>query len=385
MDTSQIENAVRTILQPIKPVDSTTRAPRDFLLSAKWSRASESLPPYYLVYFLLVDLLGYKNLGRAEKIAWGVLLDFNGRAFLIEHRKSGFGIFAQDPELDEASAQTVVARIVEAVAAADPYFKWLADQAANGSKLTVLNRSTELYDRYRFYADQYLATRAEAIALGSDETLSRRLPPGVVLSFTPALALNRKAKWLALTAIDTFFSWTDHVFIHLAILQGHLETGQNVRRAASKNWPHKFSLAMDCTDPVTLEYFEDLMTIRRQIRNFDAHGSFGKQREAFLFHSNVGAVPLTLADEGRSGTPRFGRGIDFVEHEAVELIERFIEHLWSGSRAPAKLYIQESGLPLNLSFAMNGKYACAMESEEAMGTFLDEQSAIFDRHVNMDY
>ena len=385
MDTSEIQNAARTILHPIKPVDSTTRAPRDFLLSAKWTRASDSLPPYYLVYFLLVDLLGYKNLGRAEKIAWGVLLDFNGRAFLLEHRKSGFSIFAQHKVLDEEPAQTIVTRLTAAVAIAEPYFKSLADQAANGSALTVLNRSIELYDRYRFYRDQYIETRAEATALGNDETLHRELPSGVSLYFTPALELNRKSKWLALTAIDTFFSWTDHVFIHIAILQGDLVTGAKVRRAAAKNWPKKFKLAMDCADAVTLEYFKDLMAIRQQIRNFDTHGSFGRSREAFLFHSKVGAVPLTLPDEGQGGTPRFGRGIDFVEHETVELIERFIEHLWSGSRSPARLYIQESGLPLNLSFAKDGRYACAMRSEEEMGTFLDEQAALYDRHTNMDY
>ncbi len=339
---------------------------------------------YYLVYFLLVDLLGYENLGRFEKIAWSVPLDFNGRAFLIEHRKGGLGLFAQDTALAEAAAKTIATRVEKAVAAAEPYFKWLAAQAANGSRLNVLNRSMELYDRYRFYVDQYLATRAEATAL-RDETLNRELPPGVSLYFTPGLALSRRAKWLALTAIDTFFSWTEHVFIHIAILQGDLETGQDVRRAANSNWHQKFRLAMDCTDPVTLEHFENLKTIRQQTRNFDAHGSFGKHREAFMFHSNAGAVPLTLPDEGRSGTPRFGRGIGFVEHETVELIERFIEHLWSGSRAPARLYIQQSGLPLNLSFTKDGKYARAMQSEAEMVTFLDEQASIFDMHANMDY
>ncbi len=384
MDTSEIKNAARTILHPIKPADSTTRAPRDFLFSAKPTRAGDSLPPYYLVYFLLVDLLGYKNLGHFEKIAWSVPLDFNGRAFLVEHRKSGLGLFAQDTTLDQAAAKTIATRIQRAVAAAEPYFKWLADQAANGSRLNVLNRSMELFDRYRFYVDRYFATRAEATAL-RDETLNRELPPGVSLYFTPGLALSRRAKWLALTAIDTFFSWTEHVFIHIAILQGDLKTGQDVRRAANSNWHSKFRLAMDCANPDTLEYFEHLRTIRQQIRNFDAHGSFGKHREAFMFHSRAGAVPLSLPDERRSNTLRFGRGIDFVEHEAVELIERFVDHLWSGSRAPARLYIQRSGLPLNLSFAQDGKYARAMQSEEEMMTFLDEQAAIYDRHVNMEY
>lgn len=383
MDTSEIEKAVKAILHPLKPADSTTRAPRDMLFSAKRTQASYSLPPYYLVYFLLVDLLGYRNLGRFEKIAWSVPVDFNGRPFLVEHRKFGLGIFAQHTALDEELATVIATRIADAVAAAEPYFKWLADQAADGSTLNVVNRSTELYDRHRFYVDQYLAKRAEAESR-KDETITRRWKSGYVSHF-PALGLHREAKWLALTAIDTFFSWTEHVFIHIAILQGNLATGRDVQRAASSNWYKKFHLALDCTNPVTQEFLQSLDLVRRQIRNFDAHGSFGKNREAFMLHSSVGAVPLELPHDGESGSIRLGRGIDFVEHDAIDLIEGFVGHLWSGPRAPAKIYIQGSHLPLNLSFVQNGRYKEAMRSEDDMVALVDEQVGIQDMYTDMDF
>ena len=89
----------------------------------------------------------------------------------------------------------------------------------------------------------------------------------------------------------------------------------------------------------TQEFFDELKTVRRQTRICDAHVSFGKHREAFSFPSPLAAVPLIMPHRTEQGSMRFGQGIDFVEHEAVELVDRFIQHLWSGARAPARIYI----------------------------------------------
>ena len=60
-------------------------------------------------------------------------------------------------------------------------------------------------------------------------------------------------------------------------------------------------------------------------------------------------------------------------------------HLWSGERAPAKLYIQESGLPLILTYALDGSYARAMQSVEKMNKFVEKLSHEFERFANMDF
>ncbi len=383
MNKAAIEAAVRVALHPLKPVDSETQDPRDMHFHGHRAEAGSSLPPYYLVYFLLVELLDFKNLGQFEKVAWSVPVDYNGRGFLIEHRKFGLGIFVQDIEQDEPIAAKIAARIRKAVSIAEPYFEWLADQAADGSDLNVVNRAAELYDRHKFYVEQYDAKCKEAEARKHDQ-IRTEFASGYSITF-PVFDIRREVKWLALAAIETFFSWTEHIFIHIAILKGDLLTGQDVKRAANATWYEKFGLAFDRTDPDTQPFYDELAVIRRQIRNFDAHGSFGKQREAFSFHSRVGAVPLRLPHQIDSCSMRFGQGVDFVEHEAIELIERFIQHLWSGSRAPAKIYIQESYLPLVLSHAKDGTYARAMVSEDEMLAFVEYQSELHDRYANMDF
>ena len=68
---------------------------------------------------------------------------------------------------------------------------------------------------------------------------------------------------------------------------------------------------------------------------------FGKRGEAFHFHSGAGAVPVLLTE--RHGV--YGAAIEgevaFDEPSAIETIEEFIAHLWSGTREPARIYIQE--------------------------------------------
>ncbi|OMG60529.1 hypothetical protein BJP32_00320 [Brevundimonas sp. ZS04] len=100
-------------IAPIKPADSDTTAPRELLLSAQRLDAGRSLPPYHQLYMLVVDLLGFRNLGQWEKLAWSVPLDFKGQAYLLEHRKFGVGLFAVPSPEAEAGAREIVQRLAK--------------------------------------------------------------------------------------------------------------------------------------------------------------------------------------------------------------------------------------------------------------------------------
>lgn len=92
-------------LGAVRSADSNTKAAKHFLFNAKRTEAGRMLPPYYIVYFLLVDFFGFKNLGQFDKVAWSVPLDFQGKSYLIEHRKFGLGLFVHNPEKEEAQAR----------------------------------------------------------------------------------------------------------------------------------------------------------------------------------------------------------------------------------------------------------------------------------------
>ncbi|MFY1079783.1 hypothetical protein ACNF5D_27450, partial [Escherichia coli] len=78
-------------------------------------------------------------------------------------------------------------------------------------------------------------------------------------------------------------------------------------------------------------------------------------------------------------------GLNFDASAAFIAMEDFITYLWSGERAPAERYIQQSGLPLILTYAHDGTYSRAMNSMEDMVSFVRHISGEFDRAADMDW
>lgn len=376
-----IEVRARKAVAPLAPAAANT---------AFWgarSNAGRSLPPYYLVYFLLVKLLKFKDLGLSEKVAFSIPVQIDGTVLMVEHRKFGLGIFIKDSD-DEAVAEEVAKRIHAGVKAAQPYFTALADAAAKGSALNVKNNARELFERFAYFSDCYAEKLVEAEAR-KDERIQTEIPTSEGISHAfivmfPSDHLFHEARWYATAAIEAFYSWTEHVFILVAILQGKIATGEDVANTAGTEWKEKFKLALGITDPDTKKFYDRLTTLRNQVRNFVAHGAFGKNGQALSFHSVIGAIPLLMPHRQNGEHFRFGDGVNFLPPEAMQLIHDFIAHMWSGNLLPAKIYI-EAGLPLILSYVCDGKYAQAMTSEEEMTDFTDNLSRMFDDAANMDW
>jgi hypothetical protein len=383
-DLEKTRAAALRAISPLKPADKNTPAVGNFLFAAKRTAAGRSLPPYWIVHYLLIELLGFSNLGRFEKVAWSVPVEFNGKLFVVEHRKFGLGVFAANLPDDEADAAEVVKCIARATKAAAPYFAWQAEEAAKASELNVINRSAELFGRFEFFAGRYAETMAEA-ERRKDERIETPTGPNSWITSFPSVQIRREGSHYAISTIESFFSWTEHAFILVAILAGKCVTGEEVRDLAKADWETKFKAALNITDPTTKSFYDALIHIRRQVRNFVAHGSFGKEGEAFQFHSPAGAVPMRMVDERRGERFKFGAGAGFVDEEAIDLLHGFVAHLWSGAREPAWIYIQDYQLPLILTMAKDGTYAQAMESVKAMTEFADYLAHEMDRHANMDF
>lgn len=384
---NRIKVAAERAIAPIRPADESTDAPKNLLFSAQRTDAGRKLPPYYLVYFLLVDLLKFKNLGQFEKLAWSVPIDYKGKAYLIEHRKFGLGIFVDDTKAHEKEAEEIVIRIKKATKVARPYFEWYAKCAVADSKLNVKNYTDALHQRFQYFLAEYqkkvraiLAEEERVSSLSREERLTDWGD-----FFSEPFTRSEKATWLASSVIDAFFSFTEHVFIHLAILGGQIGTGNEVALLASADWANKFKAVFDLDEPTAKHFYDDLTEIRRQHRNFVAHGSFGKQGEAFTFHSGAGAAPVLLPH--LRGTRKFALSgpLTVKDPEAIRVILDFMEYLWVGPREPARIYLQRSSLPVILTLAASGTYAKAMKSSEEMDILVEHLVGQWERSANMDW
>jgi hypothetical protein len=382
-------------VEPAGALKSDVEA-RGLMLSSR-TNGGRALPGYFLVYFLLVDLLGFPNMGQWEKRAWTVPIRYRGRLYGVEHRKMGLGVFA--PTLDpharmsgppsteaESDAKEIAALITKAVTVAEPYFEWRAEQAASTSQLNVLNKNNWLFERYKFFRDRFRALSDEAEQQKNERNITKEtLADGTVLTTwsLPSYNLRREAEWNAQAAVEAFFSWTEHAFIHLAILQGRLHSGDDVARLAEADWKTKFKAALNISDSETKKHYDNLLDLRVQLRNFMAHGAFGKRGEAFRFHSGAGAVPLLLTGSQKHRYSLTGKPA-FDERWAITEIEQFIDHLWSGSRLPARHYVFSS-LPSILTLVSDGTYARCMQSEDDMKEFVEYLTHQFDNAANMDW
>jgi hypothetical protein len=381
-DFTLLKAKVRTTLAPIKPSDAGTKAKRDFLFSGKKAIGAKELPPPYLIYFLLVELLNFKDLGRFEKLAWSIPVDFNNKAFLIEHRKFGVGVFIQDDE-DQIAAKQIAIKLGKAVKCAKPYFKWKANAAVAASKFNVVNSSRDLLGRYTYLKNLSENKFAEAIKR-KDEIIETKIGNGKGLS-CPHFALKREGNWLGISAIEAFFGWTEHVFVHFAILRGMVQTGEEFSKISGEDWSLKFKSAIDISDHGMKRHYDKLIELRRQVRNFIAHGAFGKDGKTLLFHSSAGAVPV-IQDviEGQANFT-LGESLSFNAPAAFLVIERFVADLKNGANEPAWSYVQDHGLPSILTMAQDGSYRDAMKSSQLMNDFVEVLSSRIDDAANMDW
>lgn len=380
-----LRSTVLDVIKPIQPADDDSAAPKNFLFVAERTDAGRELPQYYLIYFLFADLLKFRNLGKWEKVAWAVPIDFKGKAFTIEYRKMGVGIFVENPDLYEDDAKEIVILIKKGIKAAQPYFEWIAEQAAGNSALNLTNKGIVLFNKFQFFLSLYKEKADEAIKRKDDFKTTRLNKDGTDSFYLLSWELRRQAEWLALAAIDSFFTWTEHIFIHITILLGKISTGKEVADLAEAEWSQKFKQALGVDDVKTKEFFDQLIIIRRQLRNYIAHGAFGKKGEAFKFHSGTGAVPLLLPHQRGRNRFTITEDLGFNDAETIQVIEKFIDHLWSGEREPARLYIQENDIPTILTMAGNGDYRQAMNSVEDMKEFLDYLCHEWDNSANMDW
>lgn len=372
------------VIRPLKPLDSSTEHDPKTLFLARRTNAGRELPPYYLVYFLLVELLEFPHAGQWEKTAWSVAVDWNGRGFLIEHRKMGLGVFAQDVERDESAAREIVIRIHKAVRAAQPFFEWLAGAAVSRSEVNVVNIASSLYGRYGFLRDSYHSKRDEYEKGKAQRVVTQGTAAGGGTTF-PAFHLIAESNWLAISAVEAFFAWTEHIFIHVALMTGRKSTATEVTEMAEADWSVKFQSALGLTDADAKTHYDRLVSLRKELRNYVAHGAFGKQGEAFFFHSGAGAVPVLLPHKVGSRKFKLAHGLSFDASAAFFAMEDFIAYLWSGERAPAELYIQQSELPSILTYVRDGTYSRAMNSVDDMEDFVRHLSGEFNRAADMDW
>lgn len=339
---------------------------------------------YYLIFLLLVDLLGFKYSGPFEKVAYIIPVGYKGARYTVVYAK--FGMRIEGPE--DGNPKDVYGALKRGMKAAKKYYLWRAAEASTTSNLNLVSKCRELWDKYIFLKDQSqnLLARFEAdkdksvVEEGCNEDGSVKWRS---VSY-PAYAFLTQAVWLHEAAVDAFFAWCEQALVHLAVLMGKLKTGKEIAELLKKEFGEKCKLILDLSKSEEKSSYDDILMLRVELRNYVAHGSFGKDGSTFQFHSRVGAVPLKILDGEDQSDFSFGDSPRRDWESDYSRIDNFLETLWSSNRSPAKQYL-ETGFPCVLTYASDGTYQRAMRSDEEMSSFIDFIGYQRDTAANMDF
>jgi hypothetical protein len=386
-DTEKYKQTALRILSSIKPADNDTLAKENFLFTAQRSNAGRNLQEYFLIYFLFNDLLGFKNLGQFEKIAWSFPIDYNGKAFLIEYRKFGVGVFVQNQETDETEAEEIVKKINGAIKSIRPFYDHLAEEAVKKSEFNIINNNQRLYDRFQYLLMLYKKERKKYLKNKDKvKTETKVFEHGTMKSsMNLGYQYYQNANYIAISCIEAFFSWTEHLFIHLAVVAENMASGEDITNLIEAEWKTKFKAAIKDNSKEANKFYDELLIVRQQLRNFVAHGAFGKNGNAFKFYSGTGAVPVLMNHKKQKNRFSLHGYLTFKEEDVIKLIEDFIKFLWKGSLEPAMYYTQKCSLPTILTLAANGTYKAATTDIESMREYSDYLMQELDNAANMDW
>lgn len=338
---------------------------------------------YYLIFLLLVDLLGFDYVGPEEKLAYIISVEHDGKRYDVIYAKFGMKIEYQKG----GNPKKVFELLKKGISSAKRYYEWRAEQAAETSDLNLVAQSIKLWEKYSFLRERSIELFEEA-ETRKDESHREEFESedgltGWSVSF-PAYRIRAEAEWHCEAAVDAFFAWSEHSLVHIAILLRKVTTGTQVTELIRGEWAKKCKACFDLDDPEDKRVYDDISKLKNDLRNFVAHGSFGKDGAMFTFHTAVGAIPLRALDPASRRRFAFGNSSPASGETDYERIDRFVEQLWSGYRKPAKKYI-ESGLPTILTYSVNGFYENAMQSEGSMEEFVEHLGYQVDNAANMDF
>lgn len=393
LDLGAVRERVLRAIAPIEPAGPATVRPQDYEGCVRTGPQGSQLPHPSLIYLTLVDLLGFQNWGQEEKVAWSIPIDYSDHGFVLEHRKLGMALLSSDSQAREQDTHELVQRLEKGVRAARPYFDYRAQLAISKSEINVINQSKELWARYEYLRALHQEKLQEAVSLKEQYETTEVNEGGLIGTVTVGLWYEpeRQVRWIAYAAIEAFFRWAEHVLVLVAILTGRIQTGDEVAKLIKNDWSRKFKKAIDLASAEAKQHYDNLYRVREELRNFLAHGAFGKQGECFRFHSRAGAVPVALKETGTVTLYELMTDTDLknrqqsassAEQIALDQLDEFCEFLWSEERAPARLYV-EDGVDIFLNFSESR--AKAMHSEEEMTEYLEWLNTEIDRAANMDW
>lgn len=339
-------------------------------------------PP--VLYHLLHHILGFTNLGRFEKTAWECTFTYRDVLGSIADQKMGVRLYVDRRPFDgrrEANAFARELRIAlrRALGIFERGFlrRFAAEQLRAGN-VTFLNQAWRLREMHEYHREC-----AQAAYEGKGRIPKRRpdggsrLFPGETEGFYNTVAM-----------VAAYFSWLEHVMV-LAhpFTRGAVTADTDIADFMRLGWRDKVRSLFDLrTDAKAVAAYKTLLRLSDAYRNPWVHGALDTRQGAVGFHlPGSGAVSMALG--GRELTPSFfllpfdQRGFAEVS-KALQQVDRFLRTHYR-TRLPMRWI--EGGLDVAFDVGSRAQYALALQSPALFDDLMKYSTALWERHVNMEW
>jgi hypothetical protein len=330
----------------------------------------ERVPVPWLPYLALVQIIGCRDLGTAEKTMWQVPFRYDRIEAMLTYEKFGLRLHLDVPH-DGDDSQKLAAAIVGKLNAIvktieKETLQNLAKQKLDNGEVTLLNQQHRLrraYEHFRTEAEQLLAA-SEADDTRELETIEKGdfLTRGISKTFE-RLEIGG---FNAIAAINAYFSWLEHI-LTLALAFGGVDpSGETLCDHIGNRWGDKFRRIFNTLDADANRLLGRLHQVAEDYRNTFGHGGFDKHGATIGVQiEGIAPIPARLTDVRRS--PHFElypfAPLSFREvTAALDEVDRFLDE--HPTTKFAMTFIK-SGFDVPFDPDSRREYADAMKTRDA--------------------
>lgn len=363
-----------------------------FQVSVPWG---DPLDPWAIRFFV-VDIIGGRDVGRAEKQVWAAPLEMDGVRIWFAHTKFGVSATVYGAESEEAAAE-LVADCMKRMGKATPVVSRelidpLIDEAVAQGAFTVPNKFEYflgMYSHLRSLSER-TAARAE-VTKPVTETF-----PGGSSTWYAAADLARNAGFEAVGALFAFFSLLEHLLVIGLAFREYDPEVEPFGEFLRLNWSEKFKRVVGLDRQDDKAIYDTLRLLADENRNPAAHGGVDHNVTNVRVHlAGYGAVPTDVTASSTRPEYTFKPQLPpsvhpFADHhffggssDGWEAVDRVLAWMRSGPLSDAYAY-GESHLPVWFDDYTRQRLRDAAAAG-AMDQFVDHQSYLMDQASNMDW
>lgn len=348
----------------------------------------------WVVRFFVVDVIGGKDLGRAEKVAWEAPIEMDGILIWFRHSKFGVRASAFGLESQEA-ADLLVADCLRRFGKAIPVVRRdLIDPLINE---TIAKGDFTVPNKFMYFLGMF-----EHLRSLSEDTASRaraakpiRGDSGLSMSF-PAIGIASEAEFEAVGALFAFFGLLEHLLVLGLAFEDFDPESERFDGFLRMNWGEKFKRVVGVNRTEDKTIYDTLKSLADGNRNPAAHGGVDRNVTNVQVHlTGYGAVS-TGVNAGSTAPdytfrPELDGSVDLTagfrlstgSRDGWEAVDRVLVWMRTGPLADAYTY-GESRLPVWFDAESRRGLREAAASGRLDG-FLDYRGHLVDQAANMDW